>query len=176
MKNKNKEEDEVNGKNRDDEESDKGDEEDNEDEEEKESKKRDGEEGEEEDKKKSEEGNDVESRENAEEENKRDDKEERADDNVDNDIEKIPSRRNNRRKNGDQVVPSPVQEDPLNEHVSHAKLRTTFTILAQTMDTQNNQQAIVLANPIVSTTIDRIRDFTRINPLLFFGSKFEEDL
>lgn len=83
-------------------------------------------------------------------------------------------RRNNGKRNEYQSV-SPVQEDPLNDHVSHAKFKAVFMALAHSIAAQNNQQVIAPANPVVNTAAARIRDFTQMNPPLFSGSKFKED-
>ncbi|KAF3669693.1 hypothetical protein FXO38_07469 [Capsicum annuum] len=89
---------------------------------------------------------------------------------------KMPPRRNNERRNRDQPVPSPVQEDPLNEYVSHAKFRAIFTTLAHSISDQNYQLDVAPANPVENTTAVRIWDFIWMNPPLFSRSKFEEDL
>ncbi|KAF3658260.1 hypothetical protein FXO37_14486 [Capsicum annuum] len=86
----------------------------------------------------------------------------------------MPSRRVNKRRNGDHLIPL-IPEDPLNEKLSHAKFRNAFTVLAESMAAKNNLQAIAPANLIVNTVAYRIRDFTWMNPPVFFGSKSEED-
>lgn len=85
-------------------------------------------------------------------------------------------KRANGGRNEDQPTPSPIPEDPLNKQVSHAKFRVAFTLLAQYMSSQNNQQVVTLANVGENTTTTRIWDFTQMNPSVFFGSKLEEDL
>ena len=71
--------------------------------------------------------------------------------------------------------PAPQPEDPLGEHVSHADLRATFTILAQSMAAQTEWPPIILANPLATLKAARVRDFTRMNPPSFHGSKSDED-
>ncbi|KAF3618250.1 hypothetical protein FXO37_34273 [Capsicum annuum] len=69
----------------------------------------------------------------------------------------------------------PVQEDPLEEYVSHAEFRSTFTTLAQSVAAQNERPTVVPANPVANSVAIRIQDFTRMNPPSFLGSKTDED-
>ena len=49
------------------------------------------------------------------------------------------------------------------------------TTQAQAMMTQPNREVVPRANQQVATMISRLRDFTRMNPPNFYGSKVEED-
>ncbi|KAF3671894.1 hypothetical protein FXO37_07780 [Capsicum annuum] len=71
--------------------------------------------------------------------------------------------------------PAPQPEDPLGEHISYVEFRTVFTALAQSVAAQNERPAVISANPVANLAAARIRDFTRINPPSFFGSKPDED-
>lgn len=42
--------------------------------------------------------------------------------------------------------------------------------------TQENSEVVAPVNPYMGTTITRLKDFIRLNPLEFYGSKVEEDL
>ncbi|KAF3616552.1 hypothetical protein FXO38_31397 [Capsicum annuum] len=87
----------------------------------------------------------------------------------------IPLKKNKRRRTGNQPAPQPVQADHLDEHVSHSKLRGAFTILANSVTAQNKCPAAVQANLVANIAVARIRDFTRMNPPSFTGSKSKED-
>ena len=43
------------------------------------------------------------------------------------------------------------------------------------MTTQDNWEVVPQANQLVGTMTSHLRDFTRMNPLTFYGSKVEED-
>ena len=77
----------------------------------------------------------------------------------------------NKKRNKNHPIPPPINEDPLNKHVSHAKFRDVFTTLANSVASQNNQQAAIPAILVANTAVARIRDFTRMNISLFLGSK-----
>ena len=49
------------------------------------------------------------------------------------------------------------------------------TTQAQTMMTQDNREVIQREHQQVATISSRLRDFTRMNPPTFYGSKVEED-
>ena len=59
--------------------------------------------------------------------------------------------------------------------MSNVEIRSAIHNLTQLLSTQVARDARVQVNPNASTTASRIRDFTRINPPTFFGSKVEED-
>ena len=84
----------------------------------------------------------------------------------------MPPRRTRRNNDGQKPQPS----DPLNENVSHAKFRAAFQALAQavTANVQDNS-APAPQQQGGDSAIARIRDFMRMNPLKFYGSKFDED-
>lgn len=68
----------------------------------------------------------------------------------------MPFIRNNRIRNGDQSTKPPIREDTVNEHVSHAKFKASFIVLAYSVAAQNNPQTIAPSNLIGNTVADRI--------------------
>ncbi|XP_047269110.1 uncharacterized protein LOC124898921 [Capsicum annuum] len=83
----------------------------------------------------------------------------------------MPSRR--ARRNNER--PQPV--DPLGETVSQAEFRATFQALAQaiTANAQANTQATIPPSLGNNFAVAWVRDFMRMNPPEFFGSKVGED-
>ena len=57
------------------------------------------------------------------------------------------------------------------ENVTHADYESTVKLLAQVVRTQENREVIAPMNTYVITITSRLRDFTSINPHMFFGSK-----
>ena len=55
------------------------------------------------------------------------------------------------------------------------KFRVSFQVLAQAMIAQANREVVVPVNPNAGMEATRLRDFTSMNPLEFYGSKVEED-
>ena len=59
--------------------------------------------------------------------------------------------------------------------MSNVEIRSSIHSLTQVLDTQVARDTMVKVNPNANTTASRIRDFTRMNPPTFYGSKAEED-
>ncbi|WMV54781.1 hypothetical protein MTR67_048166 [Solanum verrucosum] len=53
--------------------------------------------------------------------------------------------------------------------------RAAFQVLSQDMTAQAHREVVVSLNPNVCTMTCRVRAFTRMNPLEFYGSMVEED-
>ena len=58
---------------------------------------------------------------------------------------------------------------------SLAQMENTITMQAQAMTAQVNRQNVQRQNPPARSMADRLRDFTRMNPLIFVGSKTSDD-
>uniref|UniRef100_M1E052 Gag-pol polyprotein n=1 Tax=Solanum tuberosum TaxID=4113 RepID=M1E052_SOLTU len=83
-------------------------------------------------------------------------------------------RRNVANNNVEIEVPQ-VPHDPLAKQVNHSKFLATFQVFSQAMKAQANREVNVLMKPNMCTMMAKIRDFTRMNPSEFHGSKVEED-
>ena len=89
------------------------------------------------------------------------------------------TRRNNARRDGDenlnQVIPPQAPQKyqvPIEEGaMSNVEIRSAIHSLTQVLATQFSRDTRVQVNPNVNTTPSRIRDFTRMNPPTFYGSK-----
>ena len=73
-------------------------------------------------------------------------------------------------------------KDPQNPQVpieewamSNVEIRLAIHSLTQVLTTQVARDARVQVNLYANTTTSRIRNFTRMNPPTFYGSKVEED-
>ncbi|WMV08905.1 hypothetical protein MTR67_002290 [Solanum verrucosum] len=59
--------------------------------------------------------------------------------------------------------------------ITNGEIREGFLSLARAMTTQENRDVRPRVNAIENIVALRLRDFTRMNPPTFFGSKVEED-
>ena len=59
--------------------------------------------------------------------------------------------------------------------MSNVKIRSAIHSLTQLLAAQVSRDARLEVNPNANTRTSRIRDFTRMNPPTFYGSKAEED-
>ena len=55
------------------------------------------------------------------------------------------------------------------------QLGQPVTAQAQAMMAQDNRDIVPCPNQQIATTASHLRDFTRMNPSTFYGSKVEED-
>ena len=92
------------------------------------------------------------------------------------------NRRNNalrvEEKNVNEVVPPPAPQNPqvpIEEGViCNVEIRAVIHNLTQVLSTQVATDSRVQVNPNASTTTSRIRNFTRMNPLLSLSPRWKE--
>ncbi|WMV50180.1 hypothetical protein MTR67_043565 [Solanum verrucosum] len=60
--------------------------------------------------------------------------------------------------------------------MSNADIRPSFQTLAQAMMAQVNRVVVALVNPSLNLAALRMKNFIKMNPPKFYGSKVEEDL
>ena len=80
---------------------------------------------------------------------------------------------------------TPINPPPLTDEAIRAALfkiaqaittqSQAITAQAQAMASQANQEVVLQANQQVATLVCHLRDFTRMNPPTFYGSKVEKD-
>ena len=56
-----------------------------------------------------------------------------------------------------------------------AQMAQAITMQAQAMTAEVNRHDVQRENPPVRSMVDRLRDFTRMNPLIFTGANTSED-
>ena len=67
-----------------------------------------------------------------------------------------------------------VLVDPFAEQVNNSEFKAFFQVLDQSMMAQAKREVMVPMNPNVGIVATRVRDFTRMNPPEFHGTKVEE--
>ncbi|XP_049405046.1 uncharacterized protein LOC125868441 [Solanum stenotomum] len=72
-------------------------------------------------------------------------------------------------------VPPQVLNDPPMENVTLVEFKAFMQLLAQALKTQANRDVVAPTNPIRGMGAYRVREFLRMNPPEFYGSKMEED-
>ncbi|TMX04366.1 hypothetical protein EJD97_009392, partial [Solanum chilense] len=82
-------------------------------------------------------------------------------------------------ENLNEVVPPHASQNPkvlIKEGaMSNIEIRKAIRSLTQVLATQVARDTRVQVNPNANTTSSSVRDFTRMNPPTFYGSKVEKD-
>uniref|UniRef100_M1E137 Cen12_3 n=1 Tax=Solanum tuberosum TaxID=4113 RepID=M1E137_SOLTU len=85
------------------------------------------------------------------------------------------SARRNEEDNLDQEVSPQALSDPLEQNITNVEIKSDFQLLAQVMMEQANREVAAPVNPNMGTAASRMRDFIKMNPPEFYGSKVEKD-
>ena len=75
----------------------------------------------------------------------------------------------------DQVTVNPLDMIDGEMREAFFKMAQAITTQAQAITTQANMEVAPRENQHASTMAIHLRDFTRMNPFMYFGSKFDED-
>ena len=73
-------------------------------------------------------------------------------------------------------VPLQVLNEPPKGNVILEEFSDSMSLLAQDLMAQSNSGEVDPANPIGGMSSTRVREFLRMNPPEFYGSKVDEDL
>ena len=66
-------------------------------------------------------------------------------------------------------------DQPINQELINDKFKVAFQLFLQSMTTQSNTNVMIHLNPNKGMAVTRVRDFYRMNPPKFHGSKVKED-
>lgn len=72
-------------------------------------------------------------------------------------------------------VPPQVTNDPEIGNAMFEELRASMSLLDQVLTAQANRGEVASANPVRGMGATKVREFLRINPPEFYGSKIDED-
>ena len=74
----------------------------------------------------------------------------------------------------EQVPPQVPNDSPIG-HVMLKEFQASMTLLAIALKSQANRRDVALPNPIGGMSATRVREFLIMNPLMFYGFKYDED-